>query len=381
MLIATATLRGEVIDRRRLCLEAHYSFLQYSDLLNLANAFFTFTSRLLSAGFYTQWAFRGRSCNLSTLEKVLSNEYWQSPALDFHAIANVQSCHVYDKASFRNFYKENMQLMTTGTWQVFADKYPSIFQKFLFQHAENDCKEALLQWFAQQGKIDYGMYYEDDAAAFFSGCYYHSDHNKYHGSLKLCFNATCLGSELSAYAEKLLCFAKEIATFHPTVNALITLTPMLLTSKCSPHMLYFGRLPKESVFYNGVQYSPNEWYPYVYLCGAEWANILSPRIVKRINLSKADLSAVSVESLSNGGAAVVLKKEIADTDVCDLSKVKQLLYPALLHGERIVKKKDFFNMKAFSFGTKPRLRWERIPIFENELIETESAIIYRLEDA
>lgn len=381
MLTATAMLRGEIIDRRRLCLEARYSFLSYSEFLRLANTFLAFTSDLLSREFYTQWAFCGKSLDLSALKKVLFDEPHQSYGLDFYAEADIQSCHVYNKASFRHFCRENERILTlTDKCKLYAEDYPSSFQEAFSPDIAKNCKGTLLQWFAQRGKVNLGTYYDHDAYAYFSGCSYHGDHSNYHGILKLYCSVACLGTELSIFSEKLLCFAKELAADYQTVNALISLTPLPITMDCSPYMLYFGKPPKEPVICKGIQYSPIEWYQFAYLCGAEWANVLSPKTLQFIfqeSLTKTDLNAVSIELLGNGGAAVVLKKDIAATDVNDLATVKRLLYPALLPGGRSIKKKNFFDLTTFCSPEKPRLRWESIPVFEYEIIETEDTIVYR----
>lgn len=380
MLIPSALFRGEKIDRRSLFLEIRFSGVAYSELVNIAKESLCFINSVFADRFFAEWSLMDKSFNFEKIQQYLDTPRKPTSFLSFYADANVLSPVVFDRRSYRRYCRENGDILTSGKADCsFSNDYFDQYSHFFRETPPESMKERLLQWFSLPNRIDCGEYYGNDAAASFSGSRYYSDGNTYYGTMQISIKLFCARDELSTFSEQFLSFARTAAEKHDTVNAIVALTSMPMTSDCSPHRWCFSQLPKGNVGECGRTYFPAEWYPYEYLCGAEWANILSKRAQKHLPYSVLSGAAddwADIEVLPNKSAIVKLKKDIEKIDVADLANMKRFLYPALVPGELVVEKSFMFPNSRFLM-VHPRPRWERIAIFSDEIIETKELLIYR----
>lgn len=159
----------------------------------------------------------------------------------------------------------------------------------------------------------------------------------------------------------------------------MAVTPIDYPSKCSGHMKYFG---DESPLQLGPVpngYFPIEWYPYYYICGAEWFNVISPLAQAHLPMLFNDaenIPEILVKKHSNGSVNLKLQMDPDLVDVSDLRKMRDLLYNGLYPGMKRMVKKYFLDPQRTGLLSKPRMKWEILPIHEEEIIETEDEILF-----
>lgn len=377
-MISTLDFRAQRIDKRRINFQLCYSMTSREKMLELAERFFWYANGFLNERFCTRWKFGNRTVSADKIPALLSVE--NKKATEFYAEAFVRSDIVFNQKTLSDANKMNQNLLGFGFDDFFlAPDYREEFARFFAQVPREAMKDALLEWFALPNRVERGKIICFDAECSFSGEEYHFCKGYYYGEMYVSVMAFCLGSETSAVADDLCAFAAEIAGSYENCNATITLAPWISLETCSPHLIYFPQPTNIPTVVNGVTFLPSEYYRYAYLCGAEWGNVLSAKLLERLppqGLEAANPAAIEVKLLPNGAASVKLRKDIRETDVADLAEVKRLLYPALYPGERRVEKKYLTTDGRFCTAL-PRRHWERVPIFPEEIIETEDAIIYR----
>ena len=115
-----------------------------------------------------------------------------------------------------------------------------------------------------------------------------------------------------------------------------------------------------------------------YLCGYDWANVISPAVHTKLLCSPfpdSDNSIVQMRKLDSGAVFLRLNQSVERTDVVELAYLKRLLYPALYPGGSIF---AVNQIKANNTaGFLPRCRWELCPIDEDEIETSNGAVVFR----
>lgn len=376
-MISTLDFRGQRIDKRRVNFHLYYSMTSQAKMQELAERFFRYANGFLDERFCTRWIFGNRTVSSDKIPTLILK---RGKTTEFYAEAFVRSDIVFNQKTLSDAYKMNQNLLGFGFDDFFlAPDYRERFARFFTSVPREEMKDALLEWFALPNRVEQGKIICFDAECSFCGEEYRFHEGYYYGEMSISVMAFCLGSEISAVTDGLLALAAEIAGNYENCNVTITLAPRISIESGSPHLAYFPQPTNVSTVVDGVTFLPSEYYRYAYLCGAEWGNILSTKLLERLPpraLDAANPEAIEVKYLSNGAASVKLRKQIGEVDVADLAEVKRLLYAALYPGERRIEKK-YLTMDCRFSSALPRGHWERVPIFPEEIVETEDAIIYR----
>lgn len=374
--ISMATLQCEVVDCRMIQLELEYCQFAAQQVKLLAEYCFAETVELLDGAFYINWEHNNRRIKEDQLYKKIQN----SCGFDFtgYVFSNV----VYNAKTFKS-YQQRLFFDTTTPWE--ALEVPIDYKEAFRQHFENvtsadACKEALVKIFNENGRKKMALWHQWDVCGGFYQSPYTNFPDRYHGRYRLRVSLACLGSNAIPFSEKLSAFATGIAAQFPNISARVALSPIGIPSPCSGHMEYFGGRIEGDKPHKEAGYWDIEWEPYYYLQGAEWFNILSPLqqthvpdILQRVK-SYPDIFA---EVLPNGHISVQSRKTIVDTDVTDLLQMKLLLYNALYPGVSVIKLEHLFDRKLYRFMTKPRHRWEYVPMIAEEIEITKDSVLFR----
>jgi hypothetical protein len=160
------------------------------------------------------------------------------------------------------------------------------------------------------------------------------------------------------------------------------LQPVTTAKGGSPYMDYFGAYRNSDGSHIDVGYTPNEWYYSYYLCGVEWANVISPLARKHIPqlISEAAITkTVAVEEVNSGAILLKSQNEITQFDIDDSTVLKQLVQDALYPGgsEFSVKKMLDLNSIKQNCAALPRHNWAIVPVLEEEIEIVGSKIILR----
>lgn len=379
MLKSTIPEYPNPIDSRCLQFELSYYMLGKEQIDNLMISFYTWCQSFMNNQCVAEWFWGRRKITSSSIPFRIS----QNTAYTFGMDANVVSNVVYD----RKTYKENKQKLladasTTRKELDCSKDYYTFFESQFFDIPESPSawKETLLRFFNEKGRFCLSSVTSTDIHAFASACPYHSKPYLFYGSIRFYVFLYCVSGNISNVVTNMVAFLKEASVSFVNINACVSLSPIVSPSPCSPHMTYFGG----NVFQDGTHISEGvmatEWYKSYYLQGAEWYNIISPLVQQHIpNLSR-DISRyinLACETLDTGGIAVWVKQNIDLIDITDLTPMKQLLYPALYPGMMKVGKQFILSRRDSGLISKPRKRWELIPIFEDEIIVTDATVIFQ----
>lgn len=129
-----------------------------------------------------------------------------------------------------------------------------------------------------------------------------------------------------------------------------------------------------------------------------WRALWATREIKQDNICVVDSQCVSVDAgrtqeidgvafdrriycftLEDGQVVsaykdVQCRNPITQCDVPDLAPAKRFLYPALFPGHQALEKAYLEDPKIGVLWAKPRMLWERMPLFDEEVTETETSV-------
>lgn len=379
MLKSTIPLYPNPIDSRCLQMELSYYMLDKKQTDNLIISFYNWCLSFMNNQCIDEWYWGQRKVTSASIPLRIS----QSTAYTFGLDANVISEVVYDKKT----YKANKQKLLADVsisqrdLDCSSDYYEFYETQFLdVPESPSVWKEKILAFFNEKGRVCFSPIASTDIHAFASACPYYSKPNLFYGSIRFCVFLYCVSSNISSATLNMMSFLNKASISSVNINACISLSPILSPSPCSPHMTYFGGNVLQDGTHIAAGVMATEWYKSYYLQGAEWYNIVSPLVQHHVPNLSNDISNhlnLAYEKLDTGGIAVWIKKDIHSTDIDDLIPMKQLLYPALYPGMMRISKQYILSRGDTGLITKPRRRWELIPIFEDEIIVTDNNIIFQ----
>lgn len=245
-----------------------------------------------------------------------------------------------------------------------------------------ELKNAILQLFAEENKRNIGYYHIFDANGLFYALCENPD-NLYHGTVSFEIGIGCISESLSHAGRVLTDILLSLCRILKDANGRVGLCPWPKPGRFrNAYMKYFGwdywqdALLRETIPQpeNGM----NDQAKYEYLCGYDWANVLSKHMKESL-CSKPhqsfDPNILETKSTETGGLFLRLNIEIERTDVAEMACLKRLLYPVLFPGGSIftTRIQDAYH----SAGFLPRAGWELCPIDEDEIIIDGNVAIIR----
>lgn len=298
------------------------------------------------------------------------------------AEAFLKSSYVYNKSTFtkmasamrRNISKE---LGVSSDYRFFWDT--------LFPNGRCNDLELLLnvtKLFRENHRYILSNNIFFDSQAFFLVFPYSKNSNNFYGKCWISISSLCLDSSLQVISDRLLSFLKSTSQKYVHINGRVMLQPLTLPVGSSPYMQYFGQFGGDDGSHNAANEEPDEWYDSYYLCGVEWANVISPRARKHLpNIisESARETKVFAEELGHGSMLLRSQKPVDEYDVEDALLLKKLVSPALYPGCSQFSLKRLFDKNAnnFSLRSFPRCDWAIVPIFEDEISIVGSLLIFR----
>ena len=373
---------SDIVDCRMIQIELEFSRLTQLQLSALAEFCFHRIYAIVKDEFVTAWDWGSRRVKPEKLyDKIRASTEHIMFDFEGYVISNV----IYDAKSMRSF--DRMLLMRTDIpWSTnYSIDYPDVFWRYFSGVTTPEaCKEALLRIFNERGRKMLSLWRAPDVQGIFFSSQHWNNRCLYHGKLQFHIALGCLGSDAGLFSEVLTDLLRQAAGDCPNISGRVTLSPIPWPDKsCCSHMRYFSRLIKDGSHAAAgfAERSHIEWYPYYYLNGAVWFNVLTPLQLTHIpNIGEMakNYPEIILEWLPNGSAIVRLKKAITEIDVEDLTVVKKLLYRALWQGKRTLMLQHLFSRDVYiSYGTKPRVEWEYAPIFEEEIQVFGDSILFQ----
>ena len=374
----TTCPQNGMIDARYLHLEAEFFELEKSQSDFLLRSFVIWCESFFSEQFVVDWYWKERNVKVETLLEKIKQE-----GTCYAGIEGAVRCQrIYNKKTFRAYKKELWYPITGGKrdTEIFED-YFDFYRERVAQinNKQIEWKDAILSFFNEPNRIAQTTIQHLEVEGYVIRTPYFSNADLFNGEIGLSIPIFCLNKQVSSVAEWFAIFLNEISCQIANMNGRVAVTPMDGSSKCSGHMKYFGNESRLQLGPVPNGYFPIEWYPYYYICGAEWFNVISPLAQAHLPMLFDDaenIPEIFVKKHSNGSVNLKLQMNPDLVDVSDLRKMRDLLYNGLYPGMKRMVKKYFLDPQRTGLLSKPRMKWEILPIHEEEIIETEDEILF-----
>lgn len=310
-------------------------------------------------------------------------------SLDVHGY--VASSKVYNRTSLRKHLRELKKIHPVyvfgwDTDPLFGESsvdFPQYINAKIQSKPQNndEVSQTVYNIFFEKGKIFKTLHTHPDFSLSFNATPYHNNAKLYYGNAHISFSAFSLGESVDSMAMKLLEFANQLSEQVVTLNAHIRLQPYNKHIAGSPYMHYFRNLLYSDGSHSQLGYAPTEWYPTYYLCGVEWANIISPLTSLHLAhfLPKHDqINDVLIRETRCKSTIVKAACPISEYCYDDAVHVKRVLEPALFPGRTIIPLRGLFPRQNESrvYEWCPRFDWAIVPMEQEEIEIIGSDLVY-----
>ena len=364
----TSDVFGKIIDRRRLYLSGNFFNLTTKQMTDLAKEFYSFVSDSFGDTCVFDWKYNEKP--LRNLDSISIENNLGYVSLLFEG--DRKSTAIYNKTTLRKYTRRiqyDPVLYRINSSSFYSADYPE-YRRAVIDPAGNSpalLRDALYQVFSEEGRIDLGLYLGHDLSGLFYCDYKAHEEENVCGSMYLRFSCYFLDEELDETANLLLSFSKQLSLNYNKINITIGI------GSGNEFKAYYPSLKgisKQDDQYDMLWENAN----ILYLQNVGWANIISPRIAKRIlPFSDALITTDATECIMENGALCVLVPErIHDLSLSSLKAVKRRLYPVLFPGE------GSFPIDYPYF----RSCWEMIPVLDQEIeVFTHKVYFRHISDA
>ena len=373
---------GKLTDQRRLFFEIEFHRVSTETAKQAEISFFELLSAFFEQQFVTIWKFGSRAVSgKRILEEI---ETSQTFVTSISVQANVRSEKIKTKKDFREYLHKRLYYVRaklpapTETYLRYFDEHirPRVGR-------DDELKTALLLLFREEPRANYDEWNGIDADGQFLASARDPTDPLRHGSIKFSIALECLVNNIDQTAENFLRFVEKLCGILRNANGRVGICTRARwgARHFSDYSSYFSQdyHTTNAGFdqsHLAVPAAPSEWYPFYYIHGAEWGNVISPltqRLLPGI-FEKVPATITRIE-LRNGGLVVQSKHSISDFTMNDCAEMKCILYPALYPGcSRRVLTPSMSMQELWAHG--PRSHWEMVPVDENELTVIESTAFF-----
>lgn len=244
--------------------------------------------------------------------------------------------------------------------------------------------EFVRNTFRLEDKRIFSYWPGDDLRMTFHALPYKSDPSGLYGAFRMEICGACLGEKLNPMAELWRDYLQKLSEKYGKINGRVMFQPARGISSASPYMRYFGCNLMHDFSHEEMGLKETEWYPTYYLCGVEWANVISPLAATHVPQLKAEDNLqpdIQIKSLNSGGILVASKRPINEFDVSHLRTMKELVYPALYPGRSAITFSSLFfeDMQGhchFNYMNFPREDWANVPMLDHEIDVVSTCLVY-----
>lgn len=357
-----------VTDTRRVFLEIRYHDVDLDTLKRSALELIRFMKKMHDIEFVASWTFENKGISEKRLIETIGAAEIN---FDFWSEANVVTPYIYNKKTLNEFADTLKYDCHIPRGSCSEDYWDYVIENKLIEITDEDAlRQSVVALFHEPAKMNLSYYNSFDLQCHFFSHKYWNKKDKYYGNLVVEIALGTIIGLQNEISKKFSDFAKEICPLMGSSNALIGISPWGSGMYRSPYMHYFGVSGlKQDGSHGEENCVPVEWYPYKYLCGAEWGSVVCELTQKHEPKLKEKLRKredVIIEELPNKSLYIQLKKSIDKTDVQDLYVIRELLDKCLYPGES--RKYDIskvFDPKEETW--RLRRSWESVPIYKKDI--------------
>jgi|GEM_PF-3979145 hypothetical protein len=374
----------QVVDCRLLFFEVEFHQVGREALTKASLEYCKTIQAFENECFISSWEVNDRRIAGNKMEESIVNF---KKSLQISSEANVRSDIIKLKSELHRYLRKQ----ELDTSLPFPHHYSADFPDYYSSHFSLclDDKEAfcegLLRLFNETRKHKLGYYRGPDACGMLYSMPYIKDQNHFRGRIHYAIAIECISEGVSLVADSFVVAIKKLCNILKSANGRVGIAPYPIDfENISPYMKYFGMTEvdwEEVGDHSHLEFNchPKEWYPFYYLCGLEWANVIS-------NLTLSHLPSKTIKAIEGsplfvfvqqpcGNVFIQFKMDVLDLEACDLAILKQLLYPALFPGRAefpLLKTQQLVMPWVF-----PRSSWEIVSIFPEELEIVNSKILFQ----
>lgn len=307
---STALYYGNCIDCRALTFAFEFYQLSFNQLTSLALDIFTWLETIIDDRFVAKWYLNDKAVRCHNFVNQLQQ-------VDFTCEGFVKSPLIFNSSStnkYRSYVQRGIYSLQNVDPRLSID-YRTYWNS-LFPNGRIDSGEIppkIAQTFHAKNRQHNSVYIMPDIQVLFFSHQYTAHPGLYYGSFAFNVGFFCFVSSIDVFADMLVSKMVEIAATYHQLNARVMLQPIYNTSKGhSPYMRYFGTHYRTDNSHTEVGCTPKEWYETYYVCGVEWANVISPLAKKHLSWKTDDtvrFPDVVVQSIPGG---------------CTFSQIKQV---------------------------------------------------------
>lgn len=368
----TAPYWTKSIDCRHLQLNFEFYELNAYEVLCLSHDLVDWIEQSWDASIVPVWKHMGRNVRPQSLSEKMRIVLSQNLSDSWSMQACVRSSDVYNTASLNRYLSKIHRCADRrmGVSDDFSQYWAALFPNGKCENAEF-C-QRILKLFSAPNKYSTSLYAFPDIQAHM--CTFPHTHKKdaYYGSFFLSIGACCLNAQLAQTAEIFLDQLQKISIQYSHINGRVMLQPFTLPIGQSPYMTYFGNHCAGDGSYIEAEQQVKEWYTTYYICGVEWANIISPKArvhIENIVHDSANYRTIHCCEMPNKSIQLRSTKLIDIYDVEDAMLLKKLVYPGLYPGCTQFLLRNLFPWDAASSipNIYPRQDWAIVPVFADEI--------------
>lgn len=361
----------EIVDCRKVQIEIEFVNASLAQLRELALFCLHESKVLLEDAFVLTRIFRDhkrkyRISEEKLAEKIEVAEGWFS----FAMFGNTRTSPFNDSKKLKQYDKELEHAMLFDSSKFdrisadYMDYYHAMFDGVTDPEA---LRQQLLKLFSIEQKYYKALWLGEDVFINMSSLPYRHRKDLFFGRFQFEIGILCLGEHVVDFSNKAVDFLVRASTIMSGISGRVLLNPLeYVPVGNSPYMDYFSGHPRQYPAGRELYMEDHEWGKSCFLRGVEWFNLLSPLHTCYLDGRKWRED-VSVTVLPNGGSTVTVKKDILNTQISDLKVMKRYLYPILFPGGINIPIIHLLNPSHKSIIVKPRMRWENVPIFAEEL--------------
>lgn len=362
-------------DCRCIYLEVQFNRTSIDALREGAVRFVQYIHELMGKSVVAKWTFGDKAISENKLYDAICDT---TQPVSFFAEGNVITPYVYDKRTLQQFQKTLQHDWTIPRIQQSADYWEYIDHRFKECGSDSLLKEAVCDLFHEPNRINLNYYNACDLQCKFFSNPYWNDPKQCHGSISVTLGLGCVAGFEQNIAESYVEFIKELCPILGLANGRVGISPQPAGQHLSSYMQYFGMGHVHGDNSHKIENCwPNEWYPYYYLCGVEWGNVISPLTQKHLPMIRENIQeqkTVISEELPNGSLFVGLNKPILQTDLQDMFILRQLVDEALYPGEG--REYDLVELRKHNSTVSPRSAWELVPVYNDEIVVKDGVLSF-----
>ena len=285
-----------------------------------------------------------------------------------------------NKTSFRRWTREQLYPAIPKPRIKLPFDYEEIFNRLLtdVETEKISWKAMLLQLFALPNRIQKLPFEKSEVSFSLVRNPDYSDERLFCGKFDFSVSVYCLGESCDNAAMQMADFLREAEPCNLNASILLSADPHFDMSH-SPHYVYFRDCPDNVAWPPRAGQSLFNWISARYVYGPNWFHRVSPLAQGAMTLSKGQCKqypALNIQYRRDGVLSVQSNAPITECDIADLVPMKQMLYPILYPGSMKFQKDALRDRKLCVYWAKPRMYWEVLPLFENEVSENENEVIF-----